>query len=1065
MQAQRLGSIPKPAFLLGVLWALTAVAAAAQTEPPVDVSASGPATAAVRKAGGEPADAEAAASDDPRTIQIRSLLEGALDVAIDPASLFDVALGDESEIAIEKARLALVVGAAEAAAEPVAPEADSAAAGRGRAAAPPPAPEPAQIRLQGDLAELATGEWQRRIGLDRARLAFLSLPRERRDELLRIHADRQEAAIPRESPEARRIREAEEERQRALEAARIARTEAERLVREEEARLIAVGERVERFVAELEKSRAALAERRDVVLGWQRRVREAEGGSHAVADETYDALRHALRSARDDFDAALSSLRSQDSGAPELGEDALSAVPDDIDASHVRERRVALAGEIAAAQRAERELRKARAEALMFEIDALNRERLGLLSGLSSEKRGAIVGLTAAGFDQARAEVRHLSLVLRYHEHAFRTWVTDLRNGGPTVAHAWDTARVLVPWTIFAAVFLSLRRRTPALARAAQLRLVAADRAARRTFPSPQTRAMTVLGRVHGSLEWILFFAGTLWLLPDRAFELLEVQIATSVAGWILGGRLVVGALNAIAAVSGTTAVYEDKAIAELRLRSLGFVGKTIVVFALVLVLSDRLVGRGTIYSWAFSLCWFAAIPVFLVLIRWWRGAIFSRIDRVRRKSKLEAWVLANREGWQSFLAAMVGGVHLVVTQTRKVVARWMSGFETARRVHAYLFQLEIERKGETNRGSVLRPIEPETLELLHPERPHERWLSSPADDVLKSLVDRALKKRGGVVAVIGSRGMGKSAIVREARARIDGSVTVTCRPDTTLEVVRAALAREEATESEQSGGSDASSGSSDSAASRAAGAPDALPALVMLDDAHALVRLVIGGLHVFDEISMFARANDERTLWVFAIDASVWPYLERSRDSRPLFDEVLELEPWNEAQIGALLMQRCSRAEITPVFDDLIDRLPLGADELDRYDAVQAKRAGYERMLWDHSGGNPGIALEVWRSSLAQDAAGSVRVRSLQVPDASLLEALPDAALFVLRAIVQSTPSTPEDLAQTTRLPAADVLDMIRFGEAKGLFVAENGRIRVAWSWLRPVMRLLERRRLMRAQ
>lgn len=1038
MQAQRIGSISKPAALfgvlgLGLLWLLSSGVSAGQTPGP----------AADSLAAIVPEAEETSPGEDPRAAGIRALLEGELDPSIDPGSLFDVALADESAIAIERARLGSIVEAAAPVAEPAASKRD-------------PKTRSAPPRVQPGSLEIDAGEWQRRLDLDRARLAFLSLPRPRRDALLQSHADRQEAAIPRESEQARRIREAEEERRRALEAARIARTEAERLVREEEARLIALGERVERFVADLDEGRAELAERRDLVLGWQRRAREAGAGTHAVADETYDALRHALRSARDDFDAALASLRSSDSAVPTLGEDALSAVPDDIDTRHVRERRMALAGEIAAAQGAERAFRAARAEALMFEIDALNRERLALLSGLSPARRSAIVGFTSAGFDQARSELRHLTLVLRYHEHALRSWVAGLRDGGPSVSNVWDMARVLVPWTIFAAVFLSLRRRTPALVRAAEIRLVDADRAARRTFPSPQTRAMRVLGRVHVSIEWIVFLAGTLWLLPAAAFELIEVRIATSIAGWVLGGRLVVGALNAIAAVSGTTAVFEDKAIADLRLRSLGLVGKTIVIFALVLVLSDRLVGRGTIYSWAFSLLWFAAIPVFLVLIRWWRGAIFSRIDRVRRKSKLEAWVVANREGWQSFLAAMVGGVHLVLTQVRKVVGRWMSGFEVARRVHAYLFQLEIERKGDASRASALRPLDPGTLDLLHPERSHERWLASPADEVLKSLSARIDAKRGGVVALVGHRGMGKSAILREAKSRIAGSVTFTCLPDTTLSAVRAVLAREDRRDTENPGAPDGSD---------AADVSGSLPPLVMFDDAHALVRLVIGGLRVFDELGMFARANDERTLWAFAIDASVWPYLERSRDSRPLFDEVFELEAWNEAQIGALLRQRCRRAEIEPVFDDLIDRLPLGADELDRYDAVQAKKAGYERMLWDHSGGNPGIALEVWRSSLAQDAAGSIRVRSLQVPDASLLESLPDAALFVLRAIVQSTPATTDDLARTTRLPAADVLDMIRFGEGKGLFVSENDRIRVAWSWLRPVMRLLERRRLMRAQ
>jgi hypothetical protein len=240
---------------------------------------------------------------------------------------------------------------------------------------------------------------------------------------------------------------------------------------------------------------------------------------------------------------------------------------------------------------------------------------------------------------------------------------------------------------------------------------------------------------------------------------------------------------------------------------------------------------------------------------------------------------------------------------------------------------------------------------------------------------------------------------------------------------------------------------------------------LVLLDDAHVLVRLVIGGLRAFDEIAAFARRCCADTLWVYAIDASIAPYLERWRDTRPLFDEVHRLAPWTEVQIGALLRDRCRSAGISPIYDDLLDPLPIGADELDRWEALQAKKTGYERMLWDHVSGNPGIALEVWRSSLARDQAGVVHVRSLQVPDTAPLDELPDVSLFVLRAVIQMMPASVDDLALATRRPVAEILDLIRLGQARGLFAEEDGRFRIAWSWLRPALRILERRGLLVAR
>jgi len=188
----------------------------------------------------------------------------------------------------------------------------------------------------------------------------------------------------------------------------------------------------------------------------------------------------------------------------------------------------------------------------------------------------------------------------------------------------------------------------------------------------------------------------------------------------------------------------------------------------------------------------------------------------------------------------------------------------------------------------------------------------------------------------------------------------------------------------------------------------------------------------------------------------------KRARDARPLFDETYVLAPWNEAQLGALLSDRDEAAGIAPQYDGLLDRLPPGADEIDRQDALQAKRTGYERMLWDHVGGNPGLALEAWRVSLGQDDTGAVRVRPLQVPDITKLERLPDSSLFVLRAVLQLAPTSVESVAQATRLRPEEVLQDLRFGKAQGFYEDRSGSVRIAWPWLRAVSRLLERRQLL---
>jgi hypothetical protein len=945
---------------------------------------------------------------DPRLAETEAFLEGTLDVAVDPRGLFDVALGDEAAVRIEAVRIRALL---------IALEADASTGDASLA--------------EADVDAIDAVRWSDRVSLDRARLEVYALPAERRVGLLRAHAARQAATQPRESAEERRARIAEAERQQALEAARVARTEAERLVAEEQARLIHVRTRVASLGVRLADERAALEARKDLVLGWQRRGRDAEVGPPAGADALYDALRRRLRESRDDLDRALVSLDAMASAVPALGPDPMADVPPDVPTEQVRARRRAVERAIRDARAEEQALRDARAATLLDEIDALNRERLGLLPHLSAEKRAAITGFSEAGWDQARSEARQLTLILRYHRHRVARWAGSLREGGPSGLSPWKATAVAVPWALFVYAFAWWTRRSSRLLALATKRVAAVDRAERRVAPSPLQAALRIATAVHRPLEDLVFLAATLWLLPSTVRALLEVQLVANVVGWTLGGALVVNAINALAAGPTTLVSAEKEGLAELRLRSLQLVGRVTVAFVLVLVLSGRLVGEGTLYSWVLSTCWLASVPVFLLLVRWWRERVFERVDRARKKTPVQAWVLANRHGWQSFLAAMAGAVQLFASGAVKTLRNWLGRFDLARRAHAYVFKRELDRLAGGRPSSETRPLRAELREALSPDSAHGAWVASPTDDLLASLAQRVHEGRGGVVALVGGRGAGKSSLLRQLAERIEDAVTLDGITHATADLMRDALG-------------------------------PAAPRLVLLDDAQALIRPFIAGLRTFDEVFALARSQGPTTLWVFAIDSALWAFLHRARDARPLFDTVTHLAPWSEEQIGEFLAHRSALAGAEPTFEDLLDRLPPSADEIDRQDALRDRRAGYMRMLWDHVRGNAGMALEVWRSSLVEGADGTVRVRPLQVPDATEIEALPDASLFILRAVLQLTPARAPDVARMTRLTEEQVRNAFRLGEARGYFTEVDGGVRITWRWLRPIIHLLERRHLL---
>ena len=116
-----------------------------------------------------------------------------------------------------------------------------------------------------------------------------------------------------------------------------------------------------------------------------------------------------------------------------------------------------------------------------------------------------------------------------------------------------------------------------------------------------------------------------------------------------------------------------------------------------------------------------------IVLVRWWREIIFERIERKRRKSGFEQWLLARRDGWRSFLAALAGAVVLFAGATVRLARAWVGGMHLTRRVLAYLFQRDMT-KMSVEKDTECTPLEPEQYARLGPETRSAAVVPSAAD-------------------------------------------------------------------------------------------------------------------------------------------------------------------------------------------------------------------------------------------------------------------------------------------------------------------------------------------------
>ncbi|HRG95999.1 MAG TPA: AAA family ATPase [Polyangiaceae bacterium] len=976
------------------------------------------------------------------TEHIHAFTKGKLDVAVDPKGLFDVPLDDDATVELEARRLGTLLREIDAPAP---------APSSGRGAAPKGRDRPVDAGALKDAGSRASELWEARIKLDRARLSFYSLPSARRRELLAQHAKRQAEAAPPPSEAELLEQRAAEERARAVLAAQQARSEAERLVSEELTRMLDVERAQRAFDQDLTKRREELEARLEATLGAQRKARELrEKGEPSDVDTGYDALRKTLATSRAELAEALDDLGREAGGAPAPGPTALANLPPTVDAGPARAARaraVAYATRLDGEQQA---LREERATQLFAEIGALNVERLALLPHLTAGKREAVTGFGEQGVDHVTSELRQLALIVRYHRHAAGRWVSSLGIRGKASGQTLGRSLLLLfEWLGAILAFVWLRKRTPEWLAKGRERALELDRHERLTSPSIGTRAFSFALDVHKPVEWLALALVMAWMLPDSAADVLEVELVAVTVQWFIGGALVVDLVNALAG-EGPRAAARDDDTPALRLKSLRLVGRVVVVFGLILTLSTKLVGQGTIHRWVLSTCWFASVPVALVLVRWWREVVFARAARARRESPFERWVLANQRGWKSLFAASAGAAYLFGRGAIRGVRSWVGRYGVTRRVLAYLFRRQLDKLSAERTDLATTPIPDDTFDALGPDTASKAWVKTETDEAIEALLERIRSRRGGVVAVVGQRGMGKTALLRHLHEEFPDTLRLRL-PAEGIHALRGDLA--------EALGADPSTSLEHLAA--ALNTSERGRAL-LLDDVQRFIQPVMGGLAPFDALLDLASRHCTKTTWVLALDDVIWLFLQRARGARPLFDRVIRLSPWPEEQIIELLHARTEQVALAPSFEHLREDLPPNADEIDKQDALARCEGNYYRLLWDYAAGNPGVALHMWRRSLGLDAEGVPHVRFFQAPDTTELEALPDPAVFVLRAVMQLAPATTRELGEATMLSAADVADALRFALAHGYVAAEDERYVITWAWFRPIVLFLQRRHLL---
>ncbi|HLT34712.1 MAG TPA: hypothetical protein VK034_00470, partial [Enhygromyxa sp.] len=329
--------------------------------------------------------------------QLAALIDGELDVAVDPAPLMRINLAAVDELASDRRLARALAGDRE----------DS----TGDA---PPAESELAPELAASLASAAAE-------LDAQRLRFAGLGPDQRKAVLERHAARQREAedqiaaaelvetdeqivtkVEEELTSAvDKAEQAKREREQAQAAAALARSEALRRVAEERARLLGVKEAHANYEVELATRKKQTLAAHEIALEWDRRIAELaqqRPGSERErqADALYGDLRAALADARERLRTSLDSIAESESGVAPVG-DPLSGLPVDVELDELAALRAELEQSELVLRAQEREIVWAAADGGRDDIVMLNHARLILLDLASEDLRDRMTGFGVDG--------------------------------------------------------------------------------------------------------------------------------------------------------------------------------------------------------------------------------------------------------------------------------------------------------------------------------------------------------------------------------------------------------------------------------------------------------------------------------------------------------------------------------------------------------------------------------------------------------------------------------------------------------------------------------------------
>ncbi len=900
---------------------------------------------------------------------------------------------------------------------------------------------------------------------DRLRLAFLQMPQDTRNNLReQDRLQRENQALLEEKAAAAEAQSlSEKARDQALATASQTQNDVTRALATEEARLLA-------HLSELAALRQAWAASDQAqLLNHQRLL--ARYNSHLgkviqtqEADALYQSIREDLRDLRDKAERALDSLSSP-SGIVALTDmlpldnPAYAAHGDSV--KQLQALRLRIAKEEAEMRSRETEDRYANLESIMDSLRTLQAQRITLLPQLTPALREEMTGFTEEGFNRLISEIAHVRLMARWYPVQR---MHDAKGAASLFHNLFKVGRFSIDMIGFLAgvsFIMLLKRRCRRWL--GSLRAWMAGRLQPPSLMLLADRLMQLLIAIaHEILLLLTVYFLFDWLpsAPLAEPELVTLRQLAYAYAWY---ALSLAFIHRILLTELSRYRVVEPELNERILQSLRIVARLWLFIYGYLIVAQVLLGRGALYGIAESMATIGVVLVSWRLIREWRSEVTHAYLKYSPDGVL-ADLVRKTETRSVGLLLAIAAFSVVATRSLWVWLQGIAlGFEQTRKALAYLFRRQLERQSRSQ-AQTLESSLPEALVAAFTEDPVIGRLSVEyyprLAEILEICQGVAAGQPGQLIALVGERGAGKTSWLAELRQRIGRDIACThheisdrvLAADDVCKLLCKWLDIPETTDPEQ-------------IICQTRLQP---PRVVLVDLGQNLLLRKVGGLAGHSCFLRIAMATAQRVVWVISYARWSFDYLQQTQPGRDVYNDIIELAGWPEAQIGQLIESRMAAAGLIANYDllrlntvGITVSAPTGVNH--ETTSIEQAADRYHRLIWDYADGNPRVALHFFRLSLIWETGNQVTVRLFPTPATETLEAFEARTRFLLACLVKHENLTALEASESLCFPLTECERTLQLLHHQGcLLVEAGGRYRVTSHWNRAVLRFLMRKKLL---